>query len=49
MRGAIAALLGLDATAVGVTASTGNLAGSDGAGRSISATALATLESTTRR
>ena len=49
MRGAIAALLGLDATAVGVTASTGNLAGSDGAGRSISATALATLECATGR
>jgi len=44
MRGAIAELLGLDAAAVGVTASTGNLAGSDGAGSSISATAVATLE-----
>jgi 2C-methyl-D-erythritol 2,4-cyclodiphosphate synthase len=49
MRGAIAALLGLDGTAVGVTASTGNLAGSDGAGRSISATAIATLERATGR
>ena len=45
MRAAIAGLLGLDENAVNVKASTGNLAGDEGAGRSISARAVATLES----
>lgn len=45
MRSAIAGLLGLDASAVNVKASTGNLAGDEGAGRSISARAVATLRS----
>lgn len=44
MRAAIAGLLGLDVGQVSVKASTGNLDGSDGAGRSISALALATIE-----
>lgn len=44
MRMAIAALLGMDAGAVNVKASSGNLAGDDGAGRSISAMAIASLE-----
>jgi 2-C-methyl-D-erythritol 2,4-cyclodiphosphate synthase len=39
----IAAALGVDASAVNVKASTGNLGGSDGAGRSISASAIAWL------
>ncbi len=39
----VAASLGVDATLVNVKASTGNLTGSDGAGRSISATAIAWL------
>ena len=39
----VAASLGVDATLVDVKASTGNLTGSDGAGRSISATAIAWL------
>jgi 2-C-methyl-D-erythritol 4-phosphate cytidylyltransferase/2-C-methyl-D-erythritol 2,4-cyclodiphosphate synthase len=43
MRDAIAGMLGLPATAVNVKASTGNLAGDEGAGRSISARAVATL------
>jgi 2C-methyl-D-erythritol 2,4-cyclodiphosphate synthase len=43
MRDAIAAVLGLDAGAVNVKASTGNLAGDEGAGRSIAARAVATL------
>jgi 2-C-methyl-D-erythritol 4-phosphate cytidylyltransferase / 2-C-methyl-D-erythritol 2,4-cyclodiphosphate synthase len=43
MRNAIANSLGLDPTAVNVKASTGNLAGDEGAGRSISARAVATL------
>lgn len=46
MRAAIADLLGLSATAVNVKASTGNLAGDEGAGRSISARAVATVEET---
>ena len=46
MRDAIARLLGLPANAVNVKASTGNLAGDDGAGRSMSARAVATLEPT---
>jgi 2-C-methyl-D-erythritol 4-phosphate cytidylyltransferase/2-C-methyl-D-erythritol 2,4-cyclodiphosphate synthase len=45
MRAAIASLLGVDAGAVNVKASTGNLAGDEGAGRSISARAVATLRS----
>jgi 2-C-methyl-D-erythritol 4-phosphate cytidylyltransferase / 2-C-methyl-D-erythritol 2,4-cyclodiphosphate synthase len=43
MRDTIAALLGLDPSRVSVKASTGNLAGDEGAGRAISARALATL------
>ena len=43
MRAAIAALLGVDEAVVNVKASTGNLAGDDGAGRSISAHAVATV------
>ena len=45
MRAAIAGLLDLDRADVNVKASSGNLAGSDGAGRSISALAIATVES----
>ena len=45
MRDAIAALLGLDRDAVNVKASTGNLDGSEGAGRAISALVVATVES----
>ena len=45
MRLAIAGLLGVTAAAVNVKASTGNLAGSEGAGRSISALALVTIGS----
>lgn len=44
MRTAIAALLGVDSSAVNVKASSGNLAGDEGAGRSISAMAIASLE-----
>jgi 2-C-methyl-D-erythritol 4-phosphate cytidylyltransferase/2-C-methyl-D-erythritol 2,4-cyclodiphosphate synthase len=44
MRTAIAALLGIEPSAVNVKASTGNLDGSDGAGRSVSTLALATIE-----
>ena len=43
MRDRIAALLGLDPGAVNVKASTGNLDGAEGAGRSISALAVATV------
>ncbi len=43
MRDAIAAALGLDAGAVNVKASTGNLGGDDGAGRSMSARAVVVL------
>ena len=43
MRDRIAALLGLEAEAVSVKASTGNLDGSDGAGRTMSATAIVTV------
>ena len=43
MRAAIAATLGVDDGAVNVKASTGNLAGDEGAGRSISARAVATV------
>ena len=44
MREAIAALLGLDRDAVSVKASSGNLDGSEGAGRAISALVIATVE-----
>jgi 2-C-methyl-D-erythritol 4-phosphate cytidylyltransferase/2-C-methyl-D-erythritol 2,4-cyclodiphosphate synthase len=44
MRAAIGELVGLDSTAVNVKASTGNLDGADGAGRSISAMAIAMIE-----
>jgi len=44
MRASIAGHLGLDPDAVNVKASTGNLDGSEGAGRSISTLALATVE-----
>lgn len=44
MRVAIAGVLGLDIGQVSVKASTGNLDGSEGAGRAISALALATIE-----
>lgn len=43
MRAAIAMLLGIDAAQVGVKASTGNLDGATGAGRALSATAVATI------
>jgi 2-C-methyl-D-erythritol 4-phosphate cytidylyltransferase/2-C-methyl-D-erythritol 2,4-cyclodiphosphate synthase len=43
MRSAIAAVTGLDAGAVNVKASSGNLDGSEGAGRTVSALAIATL------
>jgi 2-C-methyl-D-erythritol 4-phosphate cytidylyltransferase/2-C-methyl-D-erythritol 2,4-cyclodiphosphate synthase len=46
MRRAIAALLGLSIEVVSVKASSGNLDGAEGAGRSISALALATIEAT---
>jgi 2-C-methyl-D-erythritol 4-phosphate cytidylyltransferase/2-C-methyl-D-erythritol 2,4-cyclodiphosphate synthase len=44
MRTVIAGLLGLDIGTVSVKASTGNLDGSEGAGRAISTLALATIE-----
>ena len=43
MRDRIAELLGLEARAVNVQASTGNLSGDVGAGRVISASAVATV------
>ena len=43
MRDAIAGRLGIDASAVSVKASTGNLGGDEGAGRSMSALAVAVL------
>ena len=46
MREAIAARLRVDGGAVNVKASTGNLLGDEGAGRSISATAIVLLEAT---
>ena len=45
MSAAIAEVLGLDAAAVNVKASTGNLVGPEGSGRSISASAVAWLVS----
>ena len=47
MQAAMAGLLHLEREAVSVKASTGNLDGSDGAGRSISTLALATIEART--
>ena len=44
MRTAIASILGMPVEAVNVKASTGNLDGSEGAGRAISALAIATIE-----
>jgi len=44
MRAAIAGLLGLDRSTVNVKASSGNLDGAEGAGRSISALVVATVE-----
>jgi 2-C-methyl-D-erythritol 4-phosphate cytidylyltransferase/2-C-methyl-D-erythritol 2,4-cyclodiphosphate synthase len=46
MRAAVAAALGVAPGAVSVKASTGNLEGAEGAGRAISALALATIEAT---
>jgi 2-C-methyl-D-erythritol 4-phosphate cytidylyltransferase/2-C-methyl-D-erythritol 2,4-cyclodiphosphate synthase len=43
MRRAIAELLGVDVAAVSVKASTGNLSGDVGAGRTIEAEAIATV------
>ena len=43
MRDAIAAILGLARDVVSVKASSGNLAGMEGAGRGISATAVAAI------
>jgi 2-C-methyl-D-erythritol 4-phosphate cytidylyltransferase/2-C-methyl-D-erythritol 2,4-cyclodiphosphate synthase len=45
MRAAIAGLIGLDPDRVNVKASTGNLAGMEGAGRGVSAQAVAVVES----
>jgi 2-C-methyl-D-erythritol 4-phosphate cytidylyltransferase/2-C-methyl-D-erythritol 2,4-cyclodiphosphate synthase len=44
IRGRLAELVGLEPTAVNVKASTGNLAGPEGAGRGIAARAVATIE-----
>jgi len=44
MGASIGAVLGLEPDAVNVKASTGNLDGSEGAGRAISTLALATIE-----
>jgi 2-C-methyl-D-erythritol 2,4-cyclodiphosphate synthase len=46
MRASVADLLDIDEAAVGMKASTGNLDGPEGAGRSISTLALATIEKT---
>jgi 2-C-methyl-D-erythritol 4-phosphate cytidylyltransferase / 2-C-methyl-D-erythritol 2,4-cyclodiphosphate synthase len=46
MRAAVSAALGVVPEAVSVKASTGNLEGAEGAGRAISALALATIETT---
>jgi 2-C-methyl-D-erythritol 2,4-cyclodiphosphate synthase len=45
MRDAVAVLLGLPPAAVGIKASSGNLGGDEGAGRAISASAIATIGS----
>jgi 2-C-methyl-D-erythritol 2,4-cyclodiphosphate synthase len=47
MRVGLASRLGIDRERVSVKASSGNLGGEDGAGRSISAIALATIETAT--
>ena len=44
MRAAIGEALGLDMARVNLKASSGNLAGDEGAGRTISARAIATIE-----
>jgi 2-C-methyl-D-erythritol 2,4-cyclodiphosphate synthase len=44
MRDAVAVLVGIPAAWVNVKASTGNLDGAEGAGRSISAMAVVTIE-----
>jgi 2C-methyl-D-erythritol 2,4-cyclodiphosphate synthase len=44
MRDTIAGLLGIEPSHVNVKASTGNLGGDEGAGRVISAEAIASLE-----
>jgi 2-C-methyl-D-erythritol 4-phosphate cytidylyltransferase / 2-C-methyl-D-erythritol 2,4-cyclodiphosphate synthase len=49
MRAAIAALLGLDPSAVSVKASSGNLSGDEGAGRSIAARAVAAVSALAAR
>jgi 2C-methyl-D-erythritol 2,4-cyclodiphosphate synthase len=46
MRDSIAALLGVDREAVNVKASSGNLDGPEGAGRSISAMVVASIVAT---
>lgn len=46
MRRGIAAVLGIEPEAINVKASTGNLVGAEGAGRAISALAIATVEAT---
>jgi 2C-methyl-D-erythritol 2,4-cyclodiphosphate synthase len=46
MRAVVAATLDIPPGAVSVKASTGNLDGAEGAGRAISAIALATIEPT---
>jgi 2-C-methyl-D-erythritol 2,4-cyclodiphosphate synthase len=46
MAAALAAIVGLEIASVGVKASTGNLAGMDGAGRGISAQAVASVVGT---
>ncbi len=48
MRAAIAGAIGVDPARVNVKASTGNLAGDEGAGRSIAARAVATVVGGTR-
>lgn len=49
MRAVIAGILEVDVAAVGVKASSGNLGGAEGAGRVLSATAIATIEPILRR
>ena len=44
MRTVIAGILGLEAGAVNVKAATGNLGGDEGAGRAVSAQAIAAVE-----
>jgi 2C-methyl-D-erythritol 2,4-cyclodiphosphate synthase len=47
MRDGLATRLGIDRERVNVKASSGNLGGEDGAGRSVSALALVTVEAAT--